>query len=68
MPASLRTGRRHVRHQATVGARLLQHAHDLVIRAGFVAGDEVYSGLDLRKSIRERGTGYVLAASPSLNC
>jgi SRSO17 transposase len=40
---------------------LLQHAHDLGIRAGFVAGDEVYGGRDLRKSIRERGTGYVLA-------
>ena len=40
---------------------LLQHAHDQGIRAGFVAGDEVYGGLDLRKSIRARGTGYVLA-------
>jgi SRSO17 transposase len=40
---------------------LLQHAHDRGIRAAFVAGDEVYGGLDLRKSIRRRGTGYVLA-------
>ena len=40
---------------------LLQHAHDQGIRAGFVAGDEVYGGRDLRKSIRGRGTGYVLA-------
>ena len=40
---------------------LLQHAHDRGVRAGFIAGDEVYGGLDLRKSIRERGTGYVLA-------
>ena len=40
---------------------LLQHAHDRGIRAGFIAGDEVYGGLELRKSIRERGTGYVLA-------
>jgi SRSO17 transposase len=40
---------------------LLQHAHDRGIRAGFVAGDEVYGGLDLRKSIHERGAGYVLA-------
>ena len=40
---------------------LLQHAHDRGIRAGFIAGDEVYGGLDLRKSIRQRGTGYVLA-------
>jgi SRSO17 transposase len=44
-----------------LAGRLLQHAHDRGIRAGFVAGDEVYGGLDLRKSIRERGTGYVLA-------
>ena len=40
---------------------LLQHAHDRGIRAGFVAGDEVYGGLDLRQRIRQRGTGYVLA-------
>jgi SRSO17 transposase len=40
---------------------LLQRAHDLGIRAGFVAGDEVYGGLDLRRGIRGRGTGYVLA-------
>ena len=40
---------------------LLQHAHDRGIRAGFTAGDEVYGGLDLRRSIRERGAGYVLA-------
>jgi SRSO17 transposase len=44
-----------------LAGRLLQHAHDLGIRAAFVAGDEVYGGLDLRKSIRGRGTGYVLA-------
>jgi SRSO17 transposase len=40
---------------------LLQHARNRGIRAGFTAGDEVYGGLDLRRSIRERGTGYVLA-------
>jgi SRSO17 transposase len=40
---------------------LLQHAHDRGIRAGFIAGDEVYGGLDLRTGIRERGAGYVLA-------
>ena len=40
---------------------LLQHAHDRGIRAGFIAGDEVYGGLDLRKSIRERAAGYVMA-------
>jgi SRSO17 transposase len=44
-----------------LAGRLLQHAHDQGIRAGFVAGDEVYGGLDLRRGIRERGTGYVLA-------
>ena len=40
---------------------LLHHAHDQGIRAGFVAGDEVYGGRDLRQSIRAHGTGYVLA-------
>ena len=44
---------------------LLQHAHDQGIRAGFVAGDEVYGGRDLRQSIRARGTGYVLAVRSS---
>ena len=40
---------------------LLQRARDRGIRAAFTAGDEVYGGLDLRTSIRERGTGYVMA-------
>jgi len=44
-----------------LAGHLLQHAHDRGIRAAFVAGDEVYGGRDLRQSIRERGTGYVLA-------
>ena len=44
-----------------LAGRLLQPAHDRGIRAGFIAGDEVYGGLDLRKGIRERGTGYVMA-------
>jgi SRSO17 transposase len=44
-----------------LAGRLLQHAHDQGIRAGFIAGDEVYGGLDLRRSIREYGAGYVLA-------
>jgi SRSO17 transposase len=44
-----------------LAGELLQHAHDRGIRAGFIAGDEVYGGLDLRRSIRERGTGYVPA-------
>ena len=44
-----------------LAGRLLQHAHDRGIHACFVAGDEVYGGLEPRRSIRERGTGYVLA-------
>ncbi len=39
----------------------LQHARVRGIRAGFITDGEVYGGLDLRKSIRQRGTGYVLA-------
>jgi SRSO17 transposase len=44
-----------------LAGRLLQHVHDLGIRVGFVAGDEVYGGLGPRRGIRGRGTGYVLA-------
>jgi SRSO17 transposase len=44
-----------------LAGHLLQHAHDQGIRAAFIAGDEVYGGLDLRRGIRERGVGYVLA-------
>jgi SRSO17 transposase len=40
---------------------LLGRAHAAGIRAAFVAGDEVYGGRALRRSIRERGIGYVLA-------
>jgi SRSO17 transposase len=40
---------------------LLQDAHDRGIHAAFIAGDEVYGGLDLRTSIRKRCAGYVLA-------
>jgi SRSO17 transposase len=40
---------------------LLDHAHALGIRAAFVVGDEVYGGRELRRSIRQRGIGYVLA-------
>ena len=35
------------------------------LRASFVAGDEVYGGLDLRRSIRELGSGYVMASAPA---
>ncbi|MGH3237797.1 MAG: IS701 family transposase, partial [Streptosporangiaceae bacterium] len=40
---------------------LLQHAHDLGIRGGFIVGDEAYSGRELRKGIRERDGSYVAA-------
>ena len=40
---------------------LLDHAQTLGIRAAFVAGDEVYGGRELRRGIREREMGYVLA-------
>jgi SRSO17 transposase len=40
---------------------LLDRAHSLGIRAAFVAGDEVYGGRELRRGIRRRGMGYVLA-------
>jgi hypothetical protein len=40
---------------------LLDRAQSLGIRAAFVAGDEVYGGRELRRSIRQRGMGYVMA-------
>jgi SRSO17 transposase len=40
---------------------LLAHAHQRGIRAACVTGDEVYGGRDLRRAIRARGMGYVLA-------
>ena len=40
---------------------LLDRAHSLGIRAAFVAGDEVYGGRELRRGIRRRGMGYVMA-------
>jgi len=40
---------------------LLDRAHALGIRAAFVAGDEVYGGRELRRGIRQREMGYVLA-------
>ena len=43
-----------------LAGRLLRQAHDRGIRAAFTAGNEVYGGLDLRRSIRELGTGYVM--------
>jgi SRSO17 transposase len=40
---------------------LLDRAQSLGIRAAFVTGDEVYGGRELRRSIRQRQMGYVLA-------
>ena len=40
---------------------LLDRAHALGIRAAFVAGDEVYGGRELRRGIRQRQMGYVMA-------
>jgi SRSO17 transposase len=44
---------------------LLQRAHERGIGASFVTGDEVYSGRDLRRAIRARRMGYVLAVRAS---
>ena len=40
---------------------LLARAHGRGIRTAFVAGDEVYGGVELRRGIRARGSGYVMA-------
>ena len=40
---------------------LIERAHSRGIRAAFVAGDEVYGGRELRRGIRQRGMGYVMA-------
>jgi SRSO17 transposase len=40
---------------------LLERAHSLGIRAAFVAGDDVYGGRELRRGIRQRQMGYVMA-------
>src|SRR5712691_7869359 len=40
---------------------LLDRAQSSGIRAAFVAGDEVYGGRELRRGIRQRGMGYVMA-------
>jgi SRSO17 transposase len=44
-----------------LAGNLLDRAHAAGIRAAFVAGDEVYGGRQLRRSIRQRGMSYVLA-------
>jgi hypothetical protein len=43
------------------GSGLLDRAQSLGIRAAFVAGDEVYGGRQLRRGIRQRAMGYVMA-------
>ena len=40
---------------------LLERAQSLGIHAAFAAGDEVYGGRELRRSIRQRGMSYVMA-------
>jgi SRSO17 transposase len=44
-----------------LAGELLERAHQRGIRAAFVTGDEVYGGRELRRAIRGRGMGYVLA-------
>ncbi len=44
-----------------LAGELLKQAHDRGISASFVAGDEVYGCLDLRRSIRGLRSGYVMA-------
>jgi SRSO17 transposase len=44
-----------------LAGELLRDAHARGIRDAFTAGDEVYGGAELRKSIRELGYGYVMA-------
>jgi SRSO17 transposase len=44
-----------------LGGGLLDRAQSLGIRAAFVAGDEVYGGRQLRRGIRQRAMGYVMA-------
>jgi len=48
-----------------LAGNLLDRAHALGIRAAFVAGDEVYSGRQLRCGIRQRGMSYLLAVRAS---
>jgi SRSO17 transposase len=43
--------------KAELAGDLLARAHERGIRAAFVAGDEVYSGRQLRRAIRGRGMG-----------
>jgi SRSO17 transposase len=60
-PQPIVSARRLFATKPQLAGALLDCAHVLGIRAAFVAGDEVYGGRQLRRSIRERGMGYVLA-------
>ena len=44
---------------------LIEHTYSRGIRVGFVAGDEVYGSRELRRDIRQRGMGYVMAVRGS---
>ena len=48
-----------------LAGELLEQAHNRGISASFVVGDEVYGCFDLRRSIRELGSGYVMAVRSS---
>ena len=57
-----RPGAGDVRHQAADWLAACWTARTAWgIRAAFVAGDEVYGGRELRRGIRQRGMGYVMA-------
>jgi hypothetical protein len=46
---------------ARMACASLRTPRTIGIRAAFVAGDKVYGGRELRRSIRQRGVGYALA-------
>jgi SRSO17 transposase len=48
-----------------LAGELLRQAHSRGIRAPFIAGDEVCGSPDLRKTIRELSSGYVMAVRPN---
>jgi SRSO17 transposase len=50
-----------------LAGQLLERAHQRGIRAAFVTGDEVYGGRELRRAIRARGMGYVLAVRSNVS-
>jgi SRSO17 transposase len=54
-----------VRQQAAAGCHPAGTYAISGIRAAFVAGDEVYGGRELRRSIRDRGMSYCMAVRAS---